>query len=85
MKNFGVGAGFNGATEYDTMVDYKAATGSFDIPAYTLLNASVYYETEKFRVSVKGNNLTDEEYYSGWSTVTPQNKRTIIATLNYKF
>ena len=85
IKNFGVGAGFNGATEYDTMVDYKAATGSFDIPAYTLLNASVYYETEKFRVSVKGNNLTDEEYYSGWSTVTPQNKRTIIATLNYKF
>ncbi|MFD1293049.1 TonB-dependent receptor domain-containing protein [Lutibacter holmesii] len=85
LKNFGVGAGFNGATEYDTMVDYKAATGSFYLPAYTILNASVYYETNKFRVSVKGNNLTDEEFYSGWSTVTPQNKRVILATLNYKF
>lgn len=84
LKKFGVGAGFNRATEYDTMVDYKTVTGSFYLPGYTILNASVYYETEKFRISVKGNNLTDEVYYSGWSTVTPQNRRVILATLNYK-
>lgn len=85
VKNFGFGAGFNGASEYDTMVDYKAITGSFYIPAYTVFNASVYYETNKFRIAVKGNNLTDKEYYSGWSTVTPQRNRQILATLNYKF
>lgn len=85
LKNFGIGAGFNGATEYDTMVDYKAATGSFYIPSYTIFNVSAYYETKKFRISIKGNNITDEAYYSGWSTVTPQQKRVILGTFSYKF
>ncbi|MFD1016622.1 TonB-dependent receptor domain-containing protein [Winogradskyella rapida] len=85
FKNFGIGAGFNGQSKYDTMVDYKAVTGSFDIPAYTIFNASIYYETDTFRVSVKGNNLTDETYYSGWSTVTPQQQRVLLGTFSYKF
>ncbi|MDV7186526.1 TonB-dependent receptor [Lutibacter sp. TH_r2] len=85
LEKFGVGAGFNGQSEYDTMVDYKAATGSFNIPSYTIFNASVYYETDKFRIGIKGNNLVDKEYYSGWSTVTPQNKRVVLGTFNYKF
>ncbi|WP_047247361.1 TonB-dependent receptor [Maribacter thermophilus] len=85
LKNFGAGAGFNGQTEYDTMVDYKATTGSFMIPGYTIFNASLYYETNKFRISIKGNNLADKTYYSGWSTVTPQQKRTILGTFTFKF
>lgn len=85
LGKFGIGAGFNGQTEYDTMVDYKAVTGSFYIPSYTLFNASVYYETDRYRISIKGNNLTDETYYSGWSTVTPQKKRVILGTFTYKF
>jgi len=85
FKNFGIGAGFNGQSEYDTMTDYKAVTGSFYIPAYTIFNASIYYETSKFRVSVKANNITDETYFSGWSTVTPQQKRVLLGTFSYKF
>ncbi|WP_372752671.1 TonB-dependent receptor domain-containing protein [Mariniflexile sp.] len=85
FKNFGVGAGFNGQSKYDTMVGYKAVTGSFYIPGYTIFNASAYFENDTFRVSVKGNNITDETYYSGWSTVTPQQKRMILGTFTYKF
>ncbi|RKR14251.1 iron complex outermembrane receptor protein [Maribacter vaceletii] len=85
LSKFGVGAGFNGASEYDTMVDYKSVTGSFYIPGYTIFNASVYYETDTFRFSLKGNNLSDKTYYSGWSTVTPQQQRVILAAVNYKF
>jgi iron complex outermembrane receptor protein len=85
LEKFGAGIGFNGQTEYDTMVDYKATTGSFYLPGYTILNASVYYETDKFRVGVKGNNLADKTYYSGWSTVTPQQRRMILGTMNFKF
>ncbi|WP_446050919.1 TonB-dependent receptor domain-containing protein [Zobellia laminariae] len=85
LKNFGVGAGFNGASEYDTMVDYKATTGSFYIPSYTVFNASVYYETDKYRFSIKGNNLADKSYYSGWSTVTPQQRRALLGTFSFKF
>ncbi|MCB4807616.1 TonB-dependent receptor [Tamlana sp. 62-3] len=85
FKNFGIGAGFNGQTEYDTMVAYKAATGSFYIPGYTIFNASAYYENDTFRISIKGNNLTDETYYSGWSTITPQQQRVLLGTFTYKF
>ncbi len=85
LEKFGIGAGLNGASEYDTMVDYKATTGSFYIPSYTIFNASVYYETDTFRFSIKGNNLSNKTYYSGWSTVTPQQQRVILGAVNYKF
>lgn len=85
IKNLGFGAGFNGASEYDTMVGYKFATGSFYLPSYTIFNAAVYYETDKFRVSLKANNFTDKEYYSGWSTITPEQPRSFLGTLTYKF
>ncbi|MEP5341665.1 MAG: TonB-dependent receptor [Algibacter sp.] len=84
QNGFGFGAGFNGASDYDTMSDYTTS-GGFILPAYTLFNASVYYETEAFRIAIKGNNLTDETYYSGWSTVTPQQTRTFLANITYSF
>lgn len=84
-KNFGIGAGFNGANDYDTMVGYKFVTGSFILPSYTIFNASVYYENNNFRVGVKANNLTDEEYFTGWSTITSEKPRTFLGTFTYKF
>ena len=83
-KNFGFAAGFNGASDYNTMSDYTNS-GGFTLPAYTVFNASVYYENEQFRVSLKGNNITDEIYYSGWTIITPQQTRMFVATLDYKF
>ncbi|MFI1773154.1 TonB-dependent receptor domain-containing protein [Thalassobellus citreus] len=83
-KNFGFGAGFNGASDYNAMADYTNS-GGFTLPAYTVFNASIYYESEKFRISIKGNNLTNEAYYSGWSTLTPQQNRMYIASFEYKF
>ncbi|MDO7137470.1 TonB-dependent receptor [Algibacter lectus] len=83
-KNFGFGAGFNGSSDYNTMNDYTTS-GGFTLPAYTVFNASIYYENDIFRISVKGNNITDEEYYSGWSTLTPQQNRTFLASFDYKF
>ncbi|WP_289045888.1 TonB-dependent receptor [uncultured Olleya sp.] len=85
FEKFGAGVGFNGQSEYDTMVDYKSVTGSFDIPPYTIFNASLYYETNTFRASVKANNITDKTYFSGWSTVTPQRPRTILGSVTFKF
>ncbi|GAL60980.1 TonB-dependent receptor [Algibacter lectus] len=66
------------------MNDYTTS-GGFTLPAYTVFNASIYYENDIFRISVKGNNITDEEYYSGWSTLTPQQNRTFLASFDYKF
>lgn len=83
-QGFGAGIGFNGASDYDAMVFYTA-TGGFLLPAYTIFNASVYYEHKKFRIGVKANNFTNKEYYTGWSTITPEKPSAFIATLTYKF
>ncbi|MDC1162517.1 TonB-dependent receptor, partial [Tenacibaculum sp.] len=83
-KDFGVGFGFNGVNNYDTMVGYPNV-GEFILPAYTILNASVYYEIDKFRIGVKANNLTDKKYYKGWSTISPQQQRSFLASFTYKF
>ncbi len=83
LKNIGFGAGFNGASEHHTI--NNAITGQFTLPSYTVFNASAYYDAEKFRVGLKVNNLTDEVYYKGWSTINAQASRAFLGTLTYKF
>lgn len=84
IENFGVGLGFNGASDFDTMINYPIS-GGFVLPAYTIFNASVYFEVDAIRISIKANNFTNKEYYKGWSTITPQQPRAILANLTYKF
>ena len=52
---------------------------------YTILNTAVSYNNDKFNISLKVNNLLNDKYYSGWSTVTPQRLRSLTAGLTYKF
>lgn len=82
IRGFGLGLGVNAASE--NTVTNTAATGTFTLPAYTLLNASVYYDVRRFRIGVKGNNLTDRTYFKGWSTVSMEAPRSILATVSYK-
>ncbi|WP_422354834.1 TonB-dependent siderophore receptor [Roseivirga pacifica] len=83
LTGIGLGFGINGSSER-AVLNY-ANTGTFMLPKYTIGNASVYYQLEKFRVGLKVNNLFDEEYYSGWSTITPQEPRAYLLSLQYKF
>ncbi|WP_442267587.1 TonB-dependent receptor domain-containing protein [Tenacibaculum sp. ZS6-P6] len=84
IKNLGVTAGFNGSSDYNTMEGYPHV-GEFTLPAYTVFNAGIYYNHAKFRVSFNVNNLTNEVYYKGWSTLTPQQPRAYFGALTYKF
>lgn len=83
LKGFGIGFGGNYASEYKTL--NRANTGTFALPDYTVLNSAVSYDNDKFNVSLKLNNMLNEKYYSGWSTVTPQRLRSITAGITYKF
>ncbi|UZD24414.1 TonB-dependent receptor [Algoriphagus halophytocola] len=83
LKGFGVGFGGNAASEYLTM--NRANIGSFALPAYQVYNASLSYTGSRYFLALKVNNLTDQKYYSGWSTVTPQNLRNASISLNYRF
>ncbi|HQW68834.1 MAG TPA: TonB-dependent siderophore receptor [Flavobacterium sp.] len=83
LKGLGFGFGGNHASEYQVL--HRKNTGTFTLPDYTILNSALNYNTDKFNITLKVNNLLNEKYYSGWSTITPQRLRSLIAGLTYKF
>ncbi|WP_348798687.1 TonB-dependent siderophore receptor [Flavobacterium adhaerens] len=83
LKGFGIGFGGNYASEYKTM--NRSNIGTFALPSYNILNSSLSYSAKKFNISLKLNNLTNQKYYSGWSTITPQRLRSVYAGITYKF
>lgn len=83
LQDLGFGLGGNYASKY-RVID-NSITGVFDLPSYTVFNASVFYSPEKFRFAVNVNNVLDEEYYIGYWSVNPQKPRNVVISMAYKF
>lgn len=83
LEGFGFGLGGNYASE--NMIFNRAVGGVFTLPSYTVFNAALFYNVQKFSVNLKLNNLGDEEYYNGWSTINPQAPRNFAASFTYNF
>ena len=49
------------------------------------MNASAFYRMDAFIITLKLDNITNEEYYKGWSTINPQRPRMFSANLTYNF
>jgi iron complex outermembrane recepter protein len=81
----GLGAGFGGNYASDNKVINSKDLGTFILPEYTILNASIFYDQPKFRISVKMDNLANQQYWIGYSTVNPQKLRNFGASLAFKF
>ncbi|RYU89566.1 TonB-dependent siderophore receptor [Mucilaginibacter terrigena] len=83
VKGLGVGVGGNYASA--NKVINSVSQGSFELPSYTLLNASVYLDRPKYRFGLSGNNLTNKYYYTGYTTINPQRLRQFVLSASYKF
>lgn len=83
LNGFGIGFGGNYADENRIM--NRATAGTFTIPAYTVLNSSLFYSKERFTLTLKVDNLANKETFDGWSTVHPRNMRSVLCGLTYKF
>lgn len=81
----GLGAGFGGNYASDNQVINSRSQGTFTLPAYTVLNASIFYEYSRFRFAIKSDNLTDKKYWIGYESVNPQRLRSVIASVAIKF
>jgi len=81
----GLGIGFGGNYASDNQVINNSYNGVFTLPAYTVLNTGVFFNREKYRLAINVNNLTNREYWVGWTTVNPQMLRQVIGTIAYKF
>ncbi|KQB42579.1 TonB-dependent receptor [Flavobacterium aquidurense] len=81
----GLGAGFGG-NYGDANYIYNSGPGeTFALPSYSVVNAALYYDQPKYRVSLKVNNLTDELYFNGYTTINVQAPRTVMGSVAYKF
>lgn len=83
LDGFGLGFGFNSASERFA-INYES-TGEFTLPSYTIANASIFYQADKYRIGLKLNNAFNKDYYKGWTTINPQLPRAILANFSYKF
>ncbi len=81
----GLGAGFGGNYASDNKIVNSVALGVFTLPSYTVLNASIFYDQPKYRISAKVDNLTDKKYWIGYTTMNAQKLRSIVGSVAYKF
>ncbi|MBT2562263.1 TonB-dependent receptor [Pedobacter sp. ISL-68] len=83
LKGFGLGAGGNYAS--DNKIVNSVSQGVFILPAYEVFNASVFYDHHRFRIGAKADNFTNQKYWTGYSTMNPQDLRTFTGSVTYKF
>ncbi|MDN3550368.1 TonB-dependent receptor [Mucilaginibacter aquaedulcis] len=81
----GLGFGFGGNYASDNKVVNSKTIGVFTLPSYTVLNSSVFYDVSRYRVGFKLDNLTNEKYWIGYTTVNPQRLRSYALSFTYKF
>ena len=81
----GLGFGFGGNYASDNKIQNSISMGELILPAYTVLNASAFYDQRKFRISAKVDNLTNQYYWIGYTTMNPQRLRSFVGSVSYKF
>lgn len=77
VKGLGFGAGVNYTGE-----SWFDAANTFKMPAYTLFSSTVFYDAPKFRISLKGNNLSNEQYWN--NNGSPQKPSNFITSVSFK-
>lgn len=81
-KMQGLGIGFGGNYSGDV---FTSDANTITMDGYTVLNASIFYNTPKYGLSVKVNNLADKEYWVYNIYAAPQNPRQVMANVRYRF
>ncbi|MFT3825604.1 MAG: TonB-dependent receptor [Chitinophagaceae bacterium] len=81
LKGLGIGAG----VMYVSDAFYNS-TNTFSMPEYTVVDATLFYNMPKVRVSFKLNNITDQKYWiSDGFYSRPQPPVNFLASIAYKF
>ncbi|PJJ83527.1 TonB-dependent receptor [Mucilaginibacter auburnensis] len=81
----GLGVGFGGNYVSKNKIINSVSGGTFELPEYYLFNSNIFYDRTKYRVGLAVNNLTNKQYYTGYTTINPQRLRQVVLSLSYKF
>ncbi|MFT3738900.1 MAG: TonB-dependent receptor [Breznakibacter sp.] len=80
FNGFGIGIGGNHASDH-----FLDAANTITVPGYTKFDATVFYDQPKYRIGLKLNNITDEEYWASSFNATPQATRSFLMNFSYRF
>lgn len=80
----GAGAGFGGNYASENIIE-NTTSSYFVLPAYTVVNATLFYDQPAYRLGLKANNLADKRYFTGWAAIVPQMPRSFIIDFTLKF
>jgi iron complex outermembrane receptor protein len=83
LKGFGIGGGVR--YQSDNKIVNSVKNGVFTLPEFSVVDATIFYDQSKWRFGLKCNNLTNQEYYIGYTTMNPQQLRSIIGSVTFKF
>ncbi|PWN71613.1 TonB-dependent siderophore receptor [Chryseobacterium phosphatilyticum] len=83
LQGLGIGFGVNRVGKQ--LAGNKVRTGQFAFPAYTLINAAVTLEKERYRLGFKMNNLGNVQYFAGQGVIVAQMPRNFVAEVSFKF
>ena len=83
LEGFGLGFGGNYASKNE--IFSRNGAGTFTLPEYTVINGSIFYSSQDFLITLKLDNITNKEYYKGWSTISPQKPRVFSIGATYNF
>lgn len=78
LNGFGLGMGGSYTDEF-----YRDSDNTYGIPSYTLLNTALFYETGKWNLAIKVNNLTNEKTWDVWGN--PQPLRQVLGSVSLSF
>jgi iron complex outermembrane receptor protein len=83
FKDFGIGAGTNFVTERVLQINSNQT-----IPGYSLVNAALYYQINKFSIQMNINNVTNKTHWVGgydYIRLFPGTPRNYLLTVGYSF
>lgn len=81
LKGLGLGTG----AIYVSDVFYNN-TNTFTLPSYSVVDATLFYNRPRYRISIKANNLTDQQYWvSDGYYARPQKPSNFLTSLTFKF
>ena len=80
-KMKGLGFGFGGNYASDNKILNSVFYGEFILPEYTVFNAAVFYENASLRLGLKADNLTNKQYWIGYTTMNPQKLRSVAGSI----
>lgn len=80
LHGLGVGFGGNYVSEF-----FQSDANTFTVPERVVLNASLFFERSKYRIGLKWNNITDEQYWVSDFWARPQDPSNVVLSFDLRF